>query len=286
MKVAVLLSIYNDEATVEKVCVALSEQTFRKFDVLILDDGSTDRSVELASRYFKVYQGPGQGPDALRNFGIRLTDAEYILFTDGDCIVGSEWVEQMITSLDANYAGVAGKSIGIPFSENAICKTLVRRRGVAHIHQTPWHTEYYFPTCNVAYRRDVLETLGMFPTNLRYSGDIALSKLVGKRGYHCTINVNAILYHHLATNYHDLLRRYIRDGRGHRRLRWYNIIPMMLRIGLTPIHFFMVSLYHLSVLDVSQDDWYQEIIVTPLVDSLEYGLYYTGVLLEAFFPSD
>ena len=279
-KVTVLVSVLNEEKKIKNLCVSLTQQTCQDFEVLVLDNGSTDRTVEIASEYFKVYHGPGRGPDELRNFGIEHTRAEYLLFTDGDCVVDRKWVEQMVASLESGYDGVAGKTKTIPFSKNPLCKVMTQRHGIARVYQTPWHTQYCFPTCNVGYRRDLLKALGGFPTDVHTGGDLAFSMLLGKLDYRCTLNESAVVFHYPAPGYSNLIRRFIRDGRGYQRLRWYNILPLVLRVGLTPMYFVMSLLRRLSLMDVSRENWYEEIIITPVVDSIEYALYAYGALLE------
>src|SRR5690606_15785652 len=89
-KVSVVIPVYNAERHLRKCLDSVLNQNYSEYEVLIIDDGSTDNSLEIADEYsgkyeiIKVYSQINQGPSAARNTGIQHTTTPYITFLDAD----------------------------------------------------------------------------------------------------------------------------------------------------------------------------------------------------------
>ena len=102
-RVDVIIPVYNAAATVAESVESALKQTFTDFDVIAVDDGSTDTSAEVLSRYgarIKVLAQPNRGLSAARNAGVRLGTAEYLAFLDADDIWEPEMLERTVAALD------------------------------------------------------------------------------------------------------------------------------------------------------------------------------------------
>ena len=92
--VSVIIPVYNTEKYLEKCVRSIMEQTYRKLEILLIDDGSTDGSGALCDKLacrderIKVVHKVNGGAAAVRNLGIELATGEYILFLDSD-----DWLE-------------------------------------------------------------------------------------------------------------------------------------------------------------------------------------------------
>lgn len=90
IKVSVVLPVYNVEKYLEQCLDSLIAQTLKDFEVICIDDGSTDNSYSILYDYsmrdkrIKVYHQENSGAGAARNFGIELAQGEYIIFLDSD----------------------------------------------------------------------------------------------------------------------------------------------------------------------------------------------------------
>ena len=89
-KVSIIIPVYNNEKYVEKCIRSVMEQTFRNIEIIIIDDGSQDDSVEILNRLAAedkrivlVHQENG-GVAIARNRGLELAKGEYVTFIDGD----------------------------------------------------------------------------------------------------------------------------------------------------------------------------------------------------------
>ena len=88
--VSVVIPVYNAEKYLDLSLFSLKYQTFPQFEVLCVDDGSTDQSVEIINRYvqsdprFKLLRQTHQFAGVARNLGIQHASGEYLLFLDAD----------------------------------------------------------------------------------------------------------------------------------------------------------------------------------------------------------
>lgn len=99
--VSIVVPIYNVENYVEKCLDSIKNQTLTDIEVLCVDDGSTDSSSKIVKdycetdeRYTYLYKENG-GLSAARNFGLPLTNAEYVMFIDSDDFIEPDMVELM-----------------------------------------------------------------------------------------------------------------------------------------------------------------------------------------------
>lgn len=94
--VSAVIPAYNREKTIRRCIDSVLQQTYEVSEIIVVDDGSTDRTLEiLANEYkekVKVIKQPHKGAQAARNAGIRAAEGEYIAFLDSD----DEWTEKRI----------------------------------------------------------------------------------------------------------------------------------------------------------------------------------------------
>lgn len=92
--VSIIVAIYNMEKYLNKCLNSLINQTLKNIEIILINDGSTDKSSEIIEEYkskdlrIKVINQNNQGPGEARNRGIKIANGEYILFVDPD-----DWIE-------------------------------------------------------------------------------------------------------------------------------------------------------------------------------------------------
>lgn len=100
-KISVIVAVYNAEKTLDRLVQSLINQTLTDFEVLLIDDGSTDSSGEICDKFavqdcrFKAFHKPNQGIGSTRQFGIEHATGEYTIHADSDDWVESDWLEQL-----------------------------------------------------------------------------------------------------------------------------------------------------------------------------------------------
>lgn len=110
-KVSVIIPCYNCGKTVEESFASLEKQTFKDFDVIFVNDGSTDNTLEVLKKMQEkntlavhIIDKPNGGVSSARNFGIDSADGEYILFLDADDGYHREYIERMVTAAEESGA--------------------------------------------------------------------------------------------------------------------------------------------------------------------------------------
>lgn len=178
-KISVIIPAYNAERYIEKCLLSLEKQTFRDFETIIVDDGSTDRTREIASRYARVVgSGENQGEGAARNLGAREASAEILAFTDADVVLPEDWLEKVLADMERHnvkcvgggYCGAIGDSFMQRFAH---LELIYRRRDMPEFVNT-------LVSNNFACHRDVFFESGGFPAKYK-SEDLRLSYLIARK---------------------------------------------------------------------------------------------------------
>jgi len=111
--ISVVIPVYNSEKTLrlclESIC---HQQTCleNQYEVIIIDDGSKDRSVDIAKTYpVRYFFQKNQGPGVARNHGVARSRGKIVLFTDSDCVPEPDWIEEMVRPIRRkNFIAVKG----------------------------------------------------------------------------------------------------------------------------------------------------------------------------------
>ena len=102
-RVSVVIPAFNAETTIADTVRAVMAQPLPRetFECIVVDDGSQDRTAEIAERAGAlVVRLPGnQGPSAARNAGIERAQGEWIAFTDADCVPSRRWLTAFLAAL-------------------------------------------------------------------------------------------------------------------------------------------------------------------------------------------
>lgn len=114
-KISVITATYNGEKYISRTIESVLTQTLLDFEFIIIDDGSSDRTVEIINTYTKVdnriklikRENPSGGPSIPKNTGLRMSKANYICFLDHDDYFHHQKLELMCKGLDQNKEWVA-----------------------------------------------------------------------------------------------------------------------------------------------------------------------------------
>lgn len=106
--VSVIIPMYNCEEYIERCVSSVIDQSYENIQVIVVDDGSTDKGAKIVKNYAKkdnrvkyIYQ-ENEGPSIARNNAINNSDGKYLLFVDADDYVGSEYIEKLVSMAEKN----------------------------------------------------------------------------------------------------------------------------------------------------------------------------------------
>jgi len=108
MKVSVIVPIYNSEQYLQKCLESIRVQTFKDYEVILINDGSTDNSEIICKQFvntdsrFQLYHQSNLGAGAARNKGIKISTGDYIIFIDADDWVESDYINRIISAQERN----------------------------------------------------------------------------------------------------------------------------------------------------------------------------------------
>ncbi|HAA29501.1 MAG TPA: glycosyl transferase [Cyanobacteria bacterium UBA8553] len=105
-KVSIITPLYNKAAYITETIQSVLSQTYSDWEMLVVDNGSTDDSWEKAQAFqgprIRLLQSPKQGPGAARNYGLDFAQGQWIQFLDADDLLEPEHLEQQLAAADEN----------------------------------------------------------------------------------------------------------------------------------------------------------------------------------------
>ena len=104
-EISIIVPIYNREERISKCIESILNQTYKDFELILVNDGSTDNSYDICKKYEKadkrvrLFNRKNSGVSASRNFGIKQSQGKYVMFCDSDDTVDSKWCEVLYNAI-------------------------------------------------------------------------------------------------------------------------------------------------------------------------------------------
>ncbi|MBF0342962.1 MAG: glycosyltransferase [Nitrospirae bacterium] len=217
MKIAVVIPIKNEIDGLEELVQSLLSQTLQPDEVIFVDAGSTDGSVELLqSRYrdnpvVRLIQSAEALPGRGRNVGVMSTDADIIAQIDGGNLPDAKWLELLCAPIirgEAEYSIGGLRFMPIPKKILGIEIDLAQVYG-ASMFPTIMEKKYIGGGACVAYKRDVWQMVGGFPEELRVAEDMLFVTKALRLNAKTTFVRNAWIYWQIGPTLADIVKRQI-----------------------------------------------------------------------------
>lgn len=104
--VNIIVTVYNKQENIKKCLLSILNQSYKNINVLVIDDGSTDKSAQIIKNIckqdtrFNYYYQENNGVSSARNYGLNKAKGKYVLFIDGDDFVDFDYVETFLKYKD------------------------------------------------------------------------------------------------------------------------------------------------------------------------------------------
>lgn len=183
-KVSIIIPVYNTAKYLPRCLDSVLTQTYQNLEVILVDDGSTDNSGQIADTYakqdkrIKVIHQPNQGQSAARNVGLENATGKYISFVDSDDEIKPTFIEQLLSAYDdttsISVCGIHYKRLRTHSAENVYISSFRSRRAKesvrAYILMLLATDGRLYSSVNKLYRADIARKL-KFDTKLNFAED-------------------------------------------------------------------------------------------------------------------
>ncbi|MBS7634297.1 glycosyltransferase [Candidatus Bathyarchaeota archaeon] len=222
--VSVIVPAFNSEATIKDLLESLMLLDYGKenLEIIIVDGGSTDRTVEIAKIYpVQIIVESRRGINVARNAGVKSSKGEILVFTDSDCVVPKDWVRKIVEDFRDQSVGCLGGS-ALRYEDNFLSRyadisvvPVLRRFRKREILDSVKLLLRYPAGCNMAFRREAMEKAGLFNEKIHYGFDEDdLAERVCKLGYKMLLDPEVIVWHKHRRSLLNLLKQFFNYGKG------------------------------------------------------------------------
>jgi O-antigen biosynthesis protein len=212
-RVSVVVCTCNGARTLERCLDELDRLDYPDFEVIVVDDGSTDASAAIATRHACwLISTENRGLASARNTGMRAASGEIVAYLDDDAHPDPHWLHYLVATIeDGDFAGAGGPNLP-PADDGPVARCVAEAPGgPIHVLLSDRDAEH-LPGCNMAFRRTALERLGGFDPQFRVAGDdVDICWRLLDAGHRLGFSPAAVVWHSRRPS----VRAYLRQQRGY-----------------------------------------------------------------------
>lgn len=245
--VSVIIPIYDSEKYLAPCIESVLDQTFTNFELLLIDDGSSDRSAEICRYYqgkdkrIRLIQQENAGAGAARNRGLEEAQGAYIMFVDSDDYIDSALLERAYDTIKETDADlyICGLSVEVFEKEGIVSQKKYSAKGKRNYTITELlnEIEFFYPLiyisgpCCKLYRRGVIESEKIrFPLDLTISEDFFFNQKVLSLAKKVALS-DEIYYHYRFENADSLSHTFYDDYYEMTTFVYDNMRELLQRFG-------------------------------------------------------
>ncbi len=237
MLFSVVVPVFNRPGEVDELLESLTRQTFKDFEVIIVEDGSSIPCKEVCSKYdnrlhLTYIKKENSGPGQSRNCGAERASGDFLLILDSDVVLPEGYMKAVSDELhrdsadafggpDRAHASFTPVQRAISYSMTSFFTTGGIRGGKKKL------DKFYPRSFNMGIRRNVYQRLGGF-SNMRFGEDIDFSIRIFKGGYKCRLFPEAWVWHKRRTDFRKFYRQVYNSGIA--RINLYKKYPDSLKV--------------------------------------------------------
>lgn len=277
MKISFIIPVYNRPGETEELLLSLSRQTDQRFDVIVVEDGSSVSCEPVVEKYrdqldIRYFFKENSGPGPSRNFGCEKATGEYVIFLDSDCVLPEGYFHIVRETLERSYTDAFGGpdrahsdftkfQKAINFSMTSFLTTGGIRGGNEKM------GKFHPRSFNMGFSKEVFGSTGGF-SSMRFGEDVDLSIRILEQGFRTQLIREAFVYHKRRTTLRQFFKQVYNSGIARINLQKRHPgtlklvhtapalftlgVPFMLLLSLLVSGFFAVPvLFHMLLLFLS-----------------------------------
>jgi GT2 family glycosyltransferase len=215
-KVSVVVCSYNGGKTLRECLTSLSRLNYADYEVILVDDGSTDDTSSIAREFPQVryIHQPNHGLSVARNVGARAAGGKIVAYTDSDCVADPDWLFYLVDAMQRQGVKAIGGPNLPPPSDSWTAKCVAASPGgPSHVMLDDRRAEHV-PGCNMAFDRASLLELGGFDPQFRAAGDdVDICWRLLDAGFEIGYAASALVWHHRR----NTVKAFLKQQRGYGR---------------------------------------------------------------------
>lgn len=237
MRYSVIIPVYNRPDEVDELLQSLTRQSYKDFEVIVVEDGSSIPCKDVTAKYqdtldIHYHTKPNSGPGQTRNYAAERSRGEYLIILDSDCILPEGYfaaVEDELQQAPADaFGGPDRAHASFTDIQKAINYSMTSFFTTGGIRGGKKKMDKFYPrSFNMGVRRTVYEALGGF-SQMRFGEDIDFSIRIFKGGYQCRLFPGAWVYHKRRTDLKKFFKQVHNSGIA--RINLYKKYPESLKI--------------------------------------------------------
>lgn len=250
MKYSIVIPVYNRPDEVAELLGSLVAQSFKDFEVVVVEDGSSVPCQDVVRKFashlaLRYYSKPNSGPGQSRNYGAERSQGEFLIVLDSDCVLPEGYLQAVDDELrlnpcdafggpDAAHSGFTDVQKAISYSMTSFLTTGGIRGGKRQLDK-----KFYPRSFNMGVRSELWNQLGGF-SSMRFGEDIDFSIRIYAAGARCRLFPNAWVWHKRRTDMTKFFKQVHNSGiarinltkRHPGTLKLVHMLPALFTLGV------------------------------------------------------
>ena len=256
---SIIIPVFNRPSELDELLESLVKQTEKRFEVIVVDDGSQEASDEVVAAYkdklsVQYFYKENSGPGSARNYGCKKSTADFFVFFDSDCVIPPNYIESLkfeYNTIEA-FGGPDKAHPSFTPIQKAISYSMTSIFTTGGIRGHKKSVEKFHPrSFNMGYTREVFELTGGF-SKLRFGEDIDLSIRIFEHGFKTKLIPECFVYHKRRTDFQKFFKQVFNSGIA--RINLYKRHPKSLKF----LHFFPAAFTIYQLLTIPHAIYHHE----------------------------
>lgn len=287
MRYSIIVPVYNRPDEVDELLQSLCEQTFKDFEVIIVEDGSAKTCKDVCDHYAGIlvlhyHAKENSGPGQSRNYGAEHAKGDYLIILDSDVVLPTDYLAAIEKELAQNPAEAFGGPDAAHPSftpvQKAISYSMTSFFTTGGIRGGKTKLDKFYPrSFNMGIRRDVYSQLGGF-SKMRFGEDIDFSYRIVEAGYKPRLFPDAWVWHKRRTDFRKFFRQVYNSGiarinlekRHPGTMKLVHLLPTVFTVGV--IGLILISAVGRLLMYYCGNDQWRWLCLLPWLPIVLYSL--------------